>query len=340
MVAEHFPKTHSAGFARVSQEDRISVENVVGISVEKRVAVSLVAAVLAGMLAFQYQTPDFFYPWAGARSVLAGVDPYLAMHTADVPFAHAQSLFYPVTALLVAAPFAWLPLHLATACFSALGCGLLAFAVSKRGLWRVLILASAPGWGAARGGQWSPLLMACALLWAPALGLAVVKPTLALPLACLQRSWRAVILAASVGVLVLLVSIAISPAWVSHWLAELRGNPTAGQYHIPALTLLGAPILIVLLRWRRSEARLVAGLACVPQNGFFYDQFPLLLIPESMIELLIAIAASWIAFVLIPTVGPGRTTWTALSAGALRVAMLGIYWPAALLVLRRPNVDA
>ncbi len=83
----------------------------------------------------------------------------------------------------------------------------------------------------------------------------------------------------------------------------------------------------------RFRARLVLAMACVPQNFFFYDQFPLLLAARSRTQCLAIALTSQVA-------GIASTMWIdpsasapVRSAAAMPYAMLGLYLPAIACVL-------
>ncbi|HET7551268.1 MAG TPA: hypothetical protein VFK04_08255, partial [Gemmatimonadaceae bacterium] len=177
-----------------------------------------------------------------------------------------------------------------------------------------------------RLGQWSPLVMAVAFL--PAAGfLAAMKPNLGLALLSYRPTWRAVLGCVFVG----LVSFAVLPSWLADWHANtstLIGHPP------PILTPAGAVLLLALLRWRRPEARLLLGMACVPQLLFFADQLPLFLIPKTRKEmnaLVLCSAAAFFVWYLRFASNP------AYVLAAKPYVLWGTYFPCLMLVLRRPN---
>lgn len=277
---------------------------------------------------------DFTYPWLAARAVVQGIDPYAYVQAQPTPFTH--TLFYPLPAAFVALPVAWIPVRLAGAVFVGLGCGLLAFAVTKRETWRALLFVTAPAYQVAWSVQWTPLLMASAL-WPVALGLVVTKPNLALPLLAYQTSRRAIAYAVIGGALLLAVSLIVRPVWPWRWYETLHNAPVASQYRIPILTRWGPVLALAALRWRTREGRLVLAMACAPQNFFYYDQFPLFLAARSRKELLAMACVSWLVF-LVPFVHPFNAKDAAeLSVRFIPLMMLGAYLPALAIVLCRPN---
>jgi len=82
-----------------------------------------------------------------------------------------------------------------------------------------------------------------------------------------------------------------------HWLGEWRQvMPGSTKYRGPATTLLGAFLLLGLIRWRRPEGRLFVVLSLVPQLPVFYDQLLLWLIPSTVWRSLALSACSWIGY--------------------------------------------
>lgn len=311
---------------------------------KRRLAMALGAGIAYGLLTYRLlvqrgaavQAMDFTYPWLASRALLRGIDPYAYVRTQPVPF--TPTLFYPATAGLVALPFAWFSVRVAAAVFVGLGAAFLCFVVTKREQWRGLILATAPAYQVAWSVQWSFLLTASAV-WPVTLGLVVAKPNLALPLLAYQTKSRAILFAA-IGALALLgLSLLIEPTWPVHWRETLRASP-ANQYRIPILTLWGMPLSLAALRWRTREGRLLLAMACTPQNLFLYDQLPLLLTARTRVEILMLACCSWLVWgaqILHPVAAatPGE-----LSTKLTPLVIVGVYFPALALVMRRPPLEA
>ena len=115
----------------------------------------------------QFVAKDFTYPWRAARALLAGLDPYVAIQPTG-PYPYESRFPYPLPAALVAVPLAWLQAAVAGAVFFGLSAAALTWALladrGGGGLGRLWMLASAPFGMALALGQWSPLLVAGALL--------------------------------------------------------------------------------------------------------------------------------------------------------------------------------
>src|SRR5205823_10278715 len=119
--------------------------------------------------------------------------------------------FYPATAYLVAAPLVWLPFLWAAALWAGIGTWACATALSRRGPWALLALASAPFLNALLLGQWSPILVgATAVPWL--VGVWAAKPTIGAALFAAYPSR----LALGVGAVLAAVSLALQPAWPEH----------------------------------------------------------------------------------------------------------------------------
>jgi hypothetical protein len=215
-----------------------------------------------------------------------------------------------------------------------LGTALLAFVVTREAFWPLLIFLSGPALQVAVSVQLTPWLIAASLV-PSVLGFLVIKPTVAIGLLARQTSWQAWGYAIVGGGFLLAVSFVLDPHWLANWRATVHSEPDARQYTAPILSLLGMPLVLAAMRWRDPDARMILGLACVPQNAYFYDQLPLLLVAKSRVQLLGLVILSDIAFALPHFIPIDRRTPGTVSAGLMPLVLLGIYYPALALVLRR-----
>lgn len=294
------------------------------------VALGLAGGILVLVSASSAHPPhtDWSQIYAGTRVFLAGGDPYAVVRHDQYPS------FYPATAYLVAAPLVWLPFLWAAALWAGLGTWACATALSRRGLWALLALASAPFLNALLLGQWSPLLVgATAVPWL--VGAWAAKPTIGAALFAAYPSR----LALGVGAVLAAISLALQPDWPAHWLAAF-GH--AAHLRAPITRPGGVLLLLGLLRWRHREGRLIAALAVVPQTAMAYELLPLFLIPRTGREMALLVVLSQVAFALavtIPGIDPAQDL-----AGTLNsqwpVWLAGSYLPALVLVLRRPITPA
>jgi hypothetical protein len=170
----------------------------------------------------------------------------------------------------------------------AVSSALCAWGVARTDPDRFPLFLSAPFFLALSLGQWSPLLVAAALL--PALApLIVAKPNLgaAVWLAA-PRFWPL-----AGGAAIVAISLVVMPEWPAAWLANVSGRE---EKVVPVLHPGGVVLLLALIAWRRPEARLLAVLSVVPQALLFYDQLLLWLVPRSRRQSIALSLASLVLF--------------------------------------------
>lgn len=297
----------------LARHERVQIAVLIGI-----------AAGIAALLAFgkmpDMLARDFTYPWRGARALVEGQDPYQVIRPAG-PSPFDMWFMYPLTASLAVLPLAFAPVQLAGALFVAAGAALLTYALSTNGMGKLWILASAPFGMAVVLAQWSPILIAAAFL-TPLAWLLTCKP-IGLALFVARPGWRAASLCAAF----LALAFAVQPSWLLQW---VRNAQTVSAHGAPVLHPLGALSLLALLRWRRPEARLVGAMTLIPQNLYFYDQLPLLLVARSGRSTFLLVVLSWVAW--------GLTKWrctdTHFCGHEAQIPILAlVYAPAALTIL-------
>lgn len=242
----------------------------------------------------------------------------------------AEPFYYPFPALVAMAPFAVLQIRVAAATFVGLSATLLAYGFLRRAPEKMPAFLGAGFLVAAAMGQWSPLMTAL-LLFPTISWLAPIKPNLGVATIIATPSRLAVF--GSAGFLI--ATLAFQPTWPSEWLRNLSSLPS---HPAPIFVPGGFVMLLALLRWRRPEARLLAAMACVPQLLYFSDQLPLWLIPERRRESMLLSASSlvaWAAALVFTTRGGLQPAF-----GSAFYVLAGVYLPALVMVLRRPNFGA
>lgn len=294
----------------------------------------IAAAVLGGWGAFiayfsmvshpQHLAKDFSYPWRAARALLAGQNPYEVMRAVgEYPF--NSGLLYPLPAALVATPLSQIRPEIAGAIFVGLSSALLGWAILRDCPYRLPLFLSAPFVQAAILGQWSPLLTAAALM--PTLQfLAAAKPTVGLAAWLYQPSRRGIV----GGLLLAAIAFLVLPSWLADWL-EITGS--TNKYRGPATTLLGAFLLLGLLRWRRREGRLFVAMSLMPQLPVFYDSLMLWLVPSTLRRCFALSALSWVGYL---AWYPHRAS-PAQNEIAFPWLVFTIYAPALILLLLLPS---
>ena len=297
-----------------------------------RAGVSALIAVVAAVYVlgfYGHQAPgtvsDIDTLWTAARALRAGQDPYTAIPSPPWPW----GLLYPLPAVLVMLPLSVLPLAPARAVLMGVSTGLLAYGLTRRAWWPLIMLAGGQMFFALQSVQWTPLFAAAVLL-PPLQVLWAIKPTTGAALFTAYPSRRAVV----GGVVLAAAAFLVWPHWVTEWLAAARLAP-----HRPAILNPGGVLLLLaLLRWRLPEGRQLAVLACMPLSPHLYEALPLMLVARSKRELLalatcgtIGLAAG--AFTP-PAITPshGLIPWT--------VVFLSGYLPALVVVLRHRSAAA
>ena len=265
-----------------------------------------------------------------AQAFTEGFDPYEVVGRSERWAMPAPSL-YPFTAVLLFIPFAWMPSIWLHTAWVALGSGLLAWAVTRERLAppALMLFISTPFLQAVQTMQWSPLLMAGALLpWGG--WLLACKPTTAIWLFAYRPTWRGTGLA----MVLVAMSLLIWPAWPLSWLPNLRDAPNA----ISPLTLPGGVLMLLALwKWRRPEARLLVAMACVPHTLLPYESLALFLVPQTWREACVLLAGTTLAVILHGVGGPYASATEWVSASGVWTIWC-VYLPCLVMVLRRPNV--
>jgi hypothetical protein len=301
-----------------------------------RLAFTLSVGVSAAVIAWSvWRRPqpvpsDLAPVWAGARALLDRQNPYEAVRPAN-PLSLGFPLMYPLTAVLTLMPLAVLPLVWVNSIFVGLGFALFTYAVTMRRQMTpaLLALVSLAALMTLQTSQWSLLLTGAALV--PGFGwLLVAKPTIGLALFAAFPRWTTAI---GCGIL-LIVSVLVWPTWVADWRA---GFSSAPHVVAPILRVGGPLVLLALLRWKRADARLLLGLACVPHTTAPYETIPLFLIPQTWPQAWTLWGLGLLAYVAQGAMGPYESQAAYWASGAQWIVVL-LYLPCLVLILRRPNV--
>jgi hypothetical protein len=321
-------------------------------AVRTRVIFALVLGIVAAVYAYDThrmflsigQSPDSLFLWRGARILMAGGDPYDFATWRAMPIGETdigawsnviEPLYYPLPALLIWIPFSFGSFLVGSAVFVGLGAALFVFAMSRVGLHRIWLCGSVPFIMALRFGQWSTWLTAAAFL--PLLSFMLpAKPNVGLPL-FLARPTKPMIIG---SLAILAVSLLVMPRWPLGWYGTVTGAFTQTVPHPAPVTTfggLGAIVLVAILRWRRPEARLLVLLACVPQLPFWADQLPLYTIAETRREVIWSMLGGHLCFIGWFLFAPKVIYYVPVMQP---YALIGMYVPALVMVMRRSNVGA
>jgi hypothetical protein len=294
-----------------------------------RVLVALAIAVIAGWMSFaatrlpSFAGQDFRVWWLGAKAIFAGKDPYTTILYQGRP-----GFLYPLTAALVAAPFARMPATTAGPLFIGISCGLLAFATTRTSWWPLLLFASGGMFLCIFAAQFTALLM-LGFLVPSAMWLGALKPNIGIAMLAYRPSVRG---AALMG-LVTVISLISMPSWPIEWLRALKGQTF---HYLPMLGFGGPLILLALMRWRRPEARILIAMALLPSSPLVYETLPLFLIARRRIEWCVLALASSVGYLLMTGYSQAQIN-DYMERGRWVVVWL-CYLPALAIVMRRPAV--
>ena len=307
-------------------------------STRAAIATAVALAAVAYVVAYARANPDFVSDfdqlWAGARALWDGKDPYRVVGPRG-SFLWKWPLYYPAPAVILLAPLGLLPVVAARAVFTAVSAGLFAFAITRDGYGRLILLLSISFVTAVELVQWSPLL-AAAMLLPSAAWVAVAKPNLGVAMAAYSLSRRVLVIMLVGAAVLTTVSLVILPGWPREWWANVRSAP---HFVAPIMRPGGFLLLAVIARWRRPEARLLAALACIPQTPTFYDHVLVFVVARTARESLVLVVLSFVVYFSVAFAPPFETfqQWGDFVANATN---LFIYAPAVIMVLRRPNEGA
>lgn len=289
----------------------------------RRIAVSVLIGISSALLCWKLTSAlgigaaDFTWSIRAAHDIVSHHDPYrYAYSDSQIP--------YPLTAAIFGMPFLRFSSHSAGVLFFGLSSAVLAFALSRDGLWRLLIFLAWPYWSSMLTVQYAPLVMAGALIpWL--LPASLAKPQIGLPIVLTHFSWRGVVACFSLFV----ISLLLMPSWPLRWLSQIRGF----QHFVPIFVLPMGPALLLAI-WRRKDedSHLLLLTATVPQR-WFYESFVLWLIPKNRQEILVTVFLSW---------GAGITRWYFMPRSWSEVgtwAVLWIYLPMLFVILLRGTYE-
>jgi hypothetical protein len=265
----------------------------------------------------------------GARSLMRGTDPYLDSWEWTSP-GWPWPLTYPPPALFVALPLSPLPILLGRVVFVGASVALLALALSRRAWYPLLVLASGPVVHAVNVGQWSPLVTAGSML--PGLGwLLACKPNLGLSL-WLGSPDRATARRLALGVTAAFaVSLVVLPGWPGAYVVSLKNSPHVSLIVRP----FGWVLLLAAVRWRDPAARVLLGLALIPQAASFADGLPVLLAARTRGETAALSGISLAGYLAWLSRDWGSGPYENIVARGWPYVLVALYLPALLIVLRR-----
>ncbi len=289
-------------------------------------SVGMAAAVLSyvGLKVRGDLASDFEWPLRAAQALLAGQNPYQAI-VGGGPYPFDTPFYYPLPAALAALPLAGLDPYMAGAVFFGVSSGAMAFGLADGPAWRMIMFLSPSFLVAAEVAQWSPLMVAAALV--PALqGFAVCKPNVGIG-AFLFRPTRAGVLG---GAALLVISLGVFRPWPVWWVTVTLTSVV--PHPAPVTVLPGFVLVLSLLAWRSGEGRLLAAMTVLPQLLFWYDQLLLFLIPRSARQMVALLVINWLGY------AAWRLTASYLNAWGNMYGVVGLAAPFVMVTMYLPSL--
>jgi hypothetical protein len=234
---------------------------------------------------------DFMKPWNAARALLSGQDPYQVIQGGgNYPFEFP--LFYPLPAAILAIPFGLIDdPYVAGATFFGFSSALLALAILRYDWKKFPVFLSAPFYVSASVAQFTPLILALALMPPAWQSVALlVKPTSGLSSFLYKPSARTILLT----LILIIPTLFWIPKWPIEWLTAMF--ETRGHYFIPLLSTGGFLLLLGIPAWRSKEGRAFLGTSLVPHHPYWYESVLLWLVPQTLRQSLVLSLLSWVAY--------------------------------------------
>jgi hypothetical protein len=295
-------------------------------------ATGIVAAVLLYAVTIRHPNVvalDYTWHWRAARALLDGQNPYRVIQPVGA-YPYSAGYYYPLPAAFLALPFAQLPANIAAALSVGIAAFVFTLSVTGESLSRWPLLLSSPMFGAVVTGQFTVPLIAAALAWPSMQVLAIAKPNLGIAVSAARPSrWSLV-----GGAVTVLIAFVLVPSWLTDWIRVIRADP--GVHVAPIRVVGGAAMLVAVARWRNANARLLLVMSMVPQTMTFYDTLPVVLCARTFRQSLVIALTSQLAMVLAVPYAAHIESQPAIFQGTAWLALVGIYLPALLFVLREP----
>lgn len=307
-----------------------------GIALSKWRRLSIALAVALAACAFASLRTHFHPDWStdldqfwyACRAMFAGRDPYDAVGPGK-EFDWTWPIFYPMPALLVASPFALLPLWASRIAFSTVGGFVAGYAIAPQWERRWPVLVSMAFFSAISRNQWSPFVLAAA--WVPIAGAIVaIKPNVGLITLAVQDR-RALAVPVGTACALVLASFAVKPDWVQTWFALVRHAPNK---ELAVLQPLGFLLIASLIAWRTVEGRVLSAMSVIPHTPSLYDLLPIFIATTTASEGLLVATCTHVLHWSVLAFGPYPDRDAAFLSIA-RWEVVFVLLPVLLLVLRR-----
>lgn len=284
---------------------------------------------------------DFQWTIKASEYVLNGINPYYQNPTNGI-YPYETPFLYPLPTAIFGIPFTLFAPDMAGVIFFGLSSALLAYAIIRDGWQKLPVFFSIPFLYSAVCAQWTPLLMAAALLPDRFRILAFLKPSTGLISFIYRPSKWALIAFTVISALILV----ILPTWPWDWFdAIMRNN---GQYGSILLAPFGFLMLLSILTIKTRAGRTLLAASVVPRHVLWYDGPMLWLVAENLFQSFFLTVLSWMAWFVWMGVNNNQPDPYAQLYDAWRWQVIFLYVPALSItlwarfgknLLRRPRVQ-
>lgn len=269
---------------------------------------------------------DFQWTIKASEYVLNGINPYYQNPTNGI-YPYETPFLYPLPTAIFGIPFTLFTPYMAGVIFFGLSSALLAYAIIRDDWQKLPVFFSIPFLYGAVCAQWTPLLMAAALLPDRFRILAFLKPSTGLISFIYRPSKRALIAFSVISALTLV----IFPTWLWDWFdAIMRNN---GQYGSIFLAPFGFLMLLSALSIKTPEGRTLLAASIIPRHVLWYDGPMLWLVARNFYQSSLLTILSWVAWFIWIGVNANQTDPYIQLDDAWRWQVLFLYLPALIMVL-------
>ena len=216
--------------------------------------------------------------WYAARALINGANPYTSIGPGS-PVPHPYPLMYPLPAVLVIMPFAFLPIEALRASLAAASGGLLTYCIARTDARGLVLLFSRSLYLNVTLVNWTPLLMLM-WWWPKASALAAVKPTVGIAMLAGVKNYREAIPGLLIAAAATALCFIVRPTWLAEWLDATSKSPSTRPW---ILTPWAFVVLFALAFPNRWQSRFLVMFMLVPQTLHPIAVLPLILLPVSLV---------------------------------------------------------
>lgn len=297
-----------------------------------RILISIFIGILFGILSFQllhqrgFLASDFQWPLRSGQYILEGKNPYQQVPN-NFQYPYDSPYFYPLTTAIFSIPFTHFEPYTAGAFFFGVSSAVLAYAIFSDKWWLWPVFISPCYFIAASVAQWSPMIMAAALLPPAFRALAFLKPSIGIVSFVYKPNVRAIIII----LIAICLSLFINPHWPVDWVIAMLSS--GNRYEPPLFYPGGFLLALSILSIRHQEGRTLCAMSVVPRHAYWYDGVLLWLLPQNLKQSLALSGLGWIAYIICRLTIPDSLDLSSRLNGTLIWQSIFLYLPALIMVI-------